>query len=473
MRFKLSILATLMGAHSAFAGLNGEMTQFKSPNGLTESCVIVNKLPMGEYSPKDIEKEKEYCAIDLYNNAFALCPKYWSTSPATVIRDNSKTGKSAVVSEATMCVKESPLKSIAKFKSTMSNHNTSGTYAWSSILYYHLSRVLDTTLDVPVAVYRTMDKDAHYERVTSKAKFISKMNGAGWNHLKNAEKNPSAYIAKKDLLTDDMQQIYGSLVKDKGERYGVEINGTRTSPGLNGQHNDMQKTPAFLALKSTEPMPAAIEDGIKKALKDPAMAKAFGSTKPSDTQVVLWMREMSEMAILDYIMSQQDRVGNIDYRWYWAYQNAEGKVETLKVDSELSLSKKASIKVPSEIASMNPVLVQKTMIGDNDAGGMVPYRNLTKETQLLESLRHLHPETYRRLYKLAVDFEQQGPNYQALANNFALRADSFKQTIANTKLAASILLKSCEEGKLRFDLVSYKAAYQKRFSEATLSCRNP
>lgn len=473
MRSKLALLVTLMGAQTAFAGLNGVATQFKSPNGVSESCVIINKLPAGKYSPKDIETEKEYCSMDLYNSAFALCPKTWSTSPGVVIRDNSKTGKSSVTVEPSMCAKDSPLKSIAKFKTTMSNSGTSGTYSWSSILYYHLSRVLDTTLDVPVAVYRTMDKDAHYSRVATKAKGLSKMNVNGWEYLKSAAQKPESYIAKKDLLTADMKQFYGALVKDKGERYGVEINGTRVSAGIPGQHRDMQKTPAFLALKSPQAMPAAIDDGVKQALKDPAMAKAFASEKPSETQVVLWMREMSEMAILDFIMSQQDRVGNIDFRWYWVYQTPDGKIETQKVDSEVSLARKDRIKVPSDISTMNPVLVQKTMIGDNDAGGLPAYANPTKGTQLLESLRHMNPETYRRLYKLASDFGQQGPNYQALAKDFALRDDSFKQTIANTKLAASILLKSCEEGKLHFDLVSYKAAYQKRFTEETLDCRNP
>ncbi|WP_413287429.1 hypothetical protein [Bdellovibrio sp. HCB337] len=473
MRSKLAILVTLMGAQSAFAAVQGDVSNFKSPRGITESCIAVTKLPMGKYSSKDAEKEKEFCSMDFYNNTLALCPKTWSTSPGTIIHDNKGTGKSSEAVEATSCGKSSPLDSVAKFKTTMNQAGTSGTYSWSSILYYHFSRVLDATVDIPVAVYRTIDKDAHYKRVSSKASPPSnaKMNIAGWGHMKNAEKNPTSLKPTADLFTSDLEQIYGVILKDKGERYGVEVNGTRASGWGKGQNMDIQKTPSFLALKSSKPMEDAIEEGITQAFKDSAMAKGFGSVRPSQTQMALWMKEMSEMVILDYIFSQQDRVGNIDYRWFWVYQDPSGKVNLQKADSEVGLLKKNSIKVPAELATMNPILVQKTSIGDNDAGGLANYANFTKTTGMLEGIRHINPDTYQRLYNLALDFEKQGPNYQVLANSFGLRADSFKQTIANTKLAATVLLKTCEAGQLRFDLVSYKAAYQKQFSEVPVKCR--
>lgn len=469
----LAPVLALMNINSAVAAVSGDVAHFQSPNGVAESCVALTKMPLGKYSEGDLSKEKEFCSIDFYDNSVALCPKTWSTSPGTIVRDNSKSGKSSAQSEVSNCGQSSTLDSIAKFKQTMNRPDTSGTYANSSLLYYHFSRALDATVDIPVAVYRTMDRKSHYERVSSKAhpSPAAKMNIAGWGHIKNAEMNPSTYSPKADLFTED-GQIYGVLLKDKGERYGVEVNGTRASGWGKGQNLDFQKTPGFMALRSSQDMPAAIEDGITQAFKDPAMAKGFAGARPSATQVTLWMKELSEIVILDYIFSQQDRVGNVDYRWFWVFQDASGKVQAAKADSKVSLLKKASIKPPAEIASFNPVLVQKTAIGDNDAGGMVSYANFTKATQMLENIRHIHPETYRRLYKLAMDFEHQGPNYQALLN-YGLRADSLKQTIGNTKLAASILLKSCESGALKFDLVSYKDAYQKKFAATPVDCRNP
>lgn len=228
-----------------------------------------------------------------------------------------------------------------------------------------------------------------------------------------------------------------------------------------------------MALRSHQPMPQAIQEGVAQAFKDPAMARAFAGVRPSDTQVTLWMKELSEIVIMDYIFSQQDRVGNVDYRWFWVYQDASGKVQMEKADSKVSLLKKATIKAPQEIAGFHPILVQKTWIGDNDAGGKVNYANFAKATQMVENIRHISPETYRRLYQLALDFEQQGPNYQVLVNNFGLSADTLKQTVANTKAAASILVKACEAKTLHFDLVSYKAAYQQQYQEAAVNCRNP
>ncbi|MBS1971978.1 MAG: hypothetical protein JSU04_16830 [Bdellovibrionales bacterium] len=469
----LAPLMVFMNIHPAMAALSGDVTQFKSPNGVTESCIALTKLPLGKYSDGDIQKEKEFCSLNFYNNSVALCPKTWSTSPGTIVMDNSKSGKMSAQSEASNCGRDSSLDSIAKFKQTMNRPDTSGTYSNSSMLYYHFSRALDATVDVPVAVYRTMDRKEHYDRVSTKAHppANAKMNIAGWSHLKDAEMNPASYSPTSDLFTAD-GQLYGVLLKDKGERYGVEVNGTRASGWGKGQNMDFQKTPGFAALRSSQDMPAAIEDGINQAFKDPAMSRGFAGVRPSATQVTLWMKEISEIVILDYIFSQQDRIGNIDYRWFWVFQDASGKVQTAKVDSKVALLKKTTIKPPAEIAAFNPVLVQKTSIGDNDAGAMISYANFTKSTGMLESIRHISADTYRRLIKLSDDFDKQGANYQALAN-YGLRADSLRQTIGNTKMAAAVLMKACQAGTLKFDLVSYKDAYQKKFAATPVNCQNP
>lgn len=85
----------------------------------------------------------------------------------------------------------------------------------------------------------------------------------------------------------------------------------------------------------------------------------------------------------------------------------------------------------------------------------------------------MHPETYQRLHQLALDLESKGPNYQVIAKSYGLETEEINQILTNTKMALSILMKSCESGKLRFDLVSYKNAYLKNYKEATLNCRNP
>ncbi|MBK9322941.1 MAG: hypothetical protein IPM97_08360 [Bdellovibrionaceae bacterium] len=472
-----SFALTLLQLETAVGGtkVNGTTVQFTSTKGVVESCVALNKFPLGVYSDKDQASENTLCSIDFYNNSVALCPKTWSTSAGTIVNDNSSSGKLSVESEKVACAKSSPLKSIAKFKQTMNQVDTSGTNSMSPILYYHFSRILNATVDVPVAVFRTMDKNEHYQRVTSKAKpsASAKMNFAAWAHMRNAELNPAGYKAASTLFDSSLSQIYGTLFKDKGERYGSEIIGTRARGWGKGQNYDFQNTPGFLALRSKKEMPLAIDDGIDQAFVDPAMKKAFAGHRPSKIQMTLWMKELSEIVILDYIFNQQDRVGNIDYSWHWVFIDKDGNVKTKKADSEVGLLSKETIRIPEELRAFQPSLVQKSSIGDNDAGALRIYANYTKITQMLEGIRHLHPDTYRRLFRLALDLENKRENYQNLEKNFDLDSSTMELIVQNTKAAATILLKSCESKALEFDIVDLKTAAKQEFSNTTLDCRNP
>ena len=208
--------------------------------------------------------------------------------------------------------------------------------------------------------------------------------------------------------------------------------------------------------------------------------------RPSTAQMVLWMNEVSEIAILDFIFSQQDRIGNIDYQWYWSYVDEKGaqvqKVEGNQYES-LSRTKMNQIPVPPELANKNPILIQKTSIGDNDAGGLIQYGNYTKVTGMLDGydgisgpISHLNKQTYQRLLKLANDFSNKGPSYQTLTKEVSLIGYNdlgnkrFNQLIGNTILAARIFQKNCQSGILKLDLVTFKKAMINDFAAEPTSC---
>jgi hypothetical protein len=453
---------------------------FVSPNGVRESCVALAKLPMGAYKASDAEEELRLCSLDFYNNSVALCPKTWSTSPGTMIQSFQGLASSSAAAEASLCKNGTPMKTLSKFKQTMNQQGTSGTFSGSSIMYYHLSRALDTSVTVPIAVYRSMDKAAHNSRVTAKAHPAAnaRMNIAGWDWIRRSEASPEVYRPTSDLFTADHKQIYGVLLKDSGERYGMEVNGTRASGWGDGQNFDFQKTPGFMALKTNQPLVDAINTGYSNAVKDGAMAKAFASGRPSVPQMVLWMNELSEIALMDFIFSQQDRVGNVDYKWYWTYvDSATGEVKAEKVDDErlksisrLSMSK---IPVPAALAGKNAILVQKTSIGDNDAGGLVQYANFARRTGMLDGVAgktnpmyHFNKDTYSRLIRLARDFKARGENYQTLEREIRIAGYNdagdkrFAQLINNTVRAADLLEANCKSGVLKLDLVSFKKAVE-------------
>lgn len=442
------------GASHASDKVIGEETRFASPNGVEERCVRIAPIPGGAYTKDDAKDEAGYCSINFYDASVALCPKTWSTSPGMMVYDVSegayagnraefernacKEGKSA---------KELAADDLAKFKSTMNAKGTSGTFAPSSLLYYHFSRYFDATVLVPVAVWRSMEAKMHQSEVADPGLSLSgsrssgRMNHEGWRTFAAADRDPDSYRPTDELFTSDRKQIYGVLLSSPGHRYGSEINGTRKSGWGKGQNEDFQKTPAFLALRSEKPLVEAIAEGVREGRKDRQIAKDLGEDG-TPQQMVFWMKELTEIVVLDFIFSQQDRVGNIDFTPYY-YWTEDGNLK----------SKKAKHHEPGDgSVPADAMLLRRTNLNDNDAGGRVQYANFAKSTQMLEKLRHFGPGTYKRLMALDADLQAQGPIYQWVAASIGLDDGQIAQIVRNTALAAGILRGNCEAGKLIFDL---------------------
>jgi hypothetical protein len=428
------------------------------------------------------------CSIDFTNARIGLCPKYWSTSPGTIVYDISKSKYSGDPGrfEGEYCPKQRTLKGqvegvqrLASFKPSVNGQfgqRTSATYAQASPLYYEFSRYLNATIDVPVAVIRTMNTQKHYQRVASKGPALAKgtMIASGWKVVTEAEKNPPGYVPGNEFYYGDPANhlFYGAMLKGPGTRYAAEFNGNIAGKPYSEQYAYMQKTAPFLALSSAQHLTTAIDSGISSARQDVVVAKALG-TSVSREQMVLWMQELSEMLILDYIFSQQDRPGNIDYVWTWYYVNPAGELKTTKSDSEASRTRMDTIGMPDEVkGSTRHFLLQKTHLNDNDAGGR-RYSNFTKKFGLLEKIRHMNAASYRQLIHMANDFQQKGPLYGYLRDTFYM-SDAYTQLIAgNTISAATILKNTCKQGNMRFDLDSSAYITSGKIDEKQVNCDNP
>jgi hypothetical protein len=453
---------------------------YKSPGGISEKCVIIGEMPGGKYSAKDKAKEIEFCNVDFYAQTTGICPKTWSTSPGTIVYEINPALKNQVAFEKEYCRKQQVsapyLKGkIGTYKQTMNGAQTSGTFSTASLLYYHFSRYFESEVHVPPTVYREMDKNVHLARVSKVGASLapSGMIGGGWKAMVAAEQSPATYSPIFELFTKDTSKIYGVIVRSKGERYGPEINGIRSNWG-DGDSEDFQRTPAYEALKNPAAIDAAIDQTLKGYVANvvPALrarsrfaavqsdvnllaASVPGMSRP---QIAYWMKEISEIVIFDYIFSQQDRIGNIDYIWKWTYVDpATGKVEDKEVSDsatkDLPRSAMARIKVPADIAAFKPVLLQRTELSDNDAGGRAQYANFAKRTGMLEKIRHISPVTYRKLMALSRDLTARGSIFKYIAGNFPL-SDTVQipQITANVQKAAAILQSICKSGSLKFDL---------------------
>jgi len=425
--------------------------KFTSPNGVLEICRALARMPSAEYKDKDAKTEASFCRYDLYSGDTAMCPKTWSTSPGTIfysMADGEFSGRAADF-ENQWCSKikghhSVPAERVAKFKSTMNSTYSSATFSTASLLYYHFSRYFDTAIKIPAVVWRSIDRREHMQRVSKKGVALSthsKMIHAGWLKMEMALEDHSTYHPEDELFTLDREAIYGIMIDSHGSRYGVEINGTRESGWGVGQNLDFLKTPAYLALSSNLPLVDAISHGQKLAGNSAKQHKAMGKGF-SDLQMLYWMQELTEITLLDFIFNQQDRIGNIDYRWYWYWQDA-GKVQHRRAESKTA---------PEDIVGFKPVRIKRTHLNDNDAGGKATYVNFTRKAKMLEKQRHYNAATYQKLQQLSTDFDAQGRLYQYLKNTFGLSQRQMNSIVKNTHDAATLLRQSCLAGRLTFDL---------------------
>lgn len=443
---KISTILAL-GALS-FPAYAQQVIKTESPRGLIEKCSIFPEIDGGQYSNGDHEKEIEFCAINFYNDTVGLCPKTSSTSAGILFYKISAPMTSSHY-ESQMCSQDGPDK-IAKFKFTVNQPDTSATNSKSSIMYYHFSRYFDTRVKVPVAVKRTLDAPTINSRVAMKAHGQSNMSRAAWAYL---QANLTSNQSERNIpdLFEATGIAYGVILKSKGERYGTEMNGVRSAWG-DSQNYDFQKTAAFSALRVGGNLSTAIQSGINAALRQPKLATDLAGT-PSTFQMISWMKELTEITLMDYIFSQQDRIGNIDYEWEWAYVQ-DGKLKNLGVNSKFSRKKmmSAGLRPPAELAGFSPQLIQRTWLGDNDAGGKVQYANFTKKTKMLEGQRHYSALIYKKLMNLDRDLASQGSLFKYLVTYLQLPAKDLQMVVNNVHSATAIIKNSCENGLLHFDL---------------------
>ena len=432
----------------------GKASVYSSPAGIEERCVIFERIPDGVYSAEDEAQEDAFCQIDFYDGDHALCPKLFSTSPGTLVYDISRGSYSGKANEfeADQCATSNPHKRGAlgepvSFKMSVNGARTSATFSTASLLYYHFSRYLNAAVHVPVSVYRSIDKSLHYERVTKPGLDVSArrkggtMNHEGWLVLQQAVTNSANFHPANEVLTPSRAQLYGVLLHPMGDRYNAEVNGTRSSGWGKGQNNDFQETAPFLALRSQAPFQEAIEEGVHNAAENAMLRKAMRHGVAFE-QMAYWMQELTEITFLDYIFSQQDRIGNIDYVNYWYWIDG-GQIKRMPASGRV---------VPEDIAQFHPIRLRRSHLNDNDAGGRTAYANFTKTTGMLEKIRHYNPESYRRIIQLAEDFDAQGELYDYVESTFGLSDKQLAQLARNIREGAKILRNNCIAEKLQFDL---------------------
>jgi peptidoglycan hydrolase-like protein with peptidoglycan-binding domain len=262
---------------------------------------------------------------------------------------------------------------IAKYKQSIPNHFT---YSPAIIGYYHLSRFLDAG-HVEPAILRTMDVDAHKPLADlGKAKASGSNNRNQWTELRaldDTHDNPALY-------TEDGKQLRGVLQANPTGEAGY--------PHL----SDLGGAGAFAA--SSEFAKVADPKPLKLNYKG-----ASGKLNQAAVQQLVQIRDLSDMVLMDFIMSQADRFsGNMhSEKIYLWVEDGVPKSETKKSDPAKAAEQLKQI--PS-----GAVLVDRMIMKDNDAG--LVSGNSAKTHHLLEKICHMDSKSYNRLLDLQKELQK-------------------------------------------------------------------
>jgi hypothetical protein len=444
-------------AVNAYAGLDlhlapGRQTITQTGGERTDYCFLPKTLPGFPYREKSLRKdqetEAELCGYDLYatNTRLAACPKLNSTNPGIKIFELDKEVTDRKKWEAAECPKEDGQNdgsTVAKFKQTMTC-----SYAPSPMAYYQISRVLDAQPIVPVAVLRTMDARTHLEYVKKGAAYATKIYGDPETHKGEAllqawaKKWPAAHQTKPDSLFDaGGTQVWGDLVESpKGKEVYKEV---FTKPGqkfhYDTRYEDFKGTPVYQKLASAKPL-----------------APAMGTDFAQMAQPMVQLKDVSDMIVLDYLLNQQDRMGNIHYVPYYLYVE-NGKIKDKKVATGKSAKKKAkAAEQAAEMKAKGAVIVKRMVLADNDCG--VAKDNLIRENEILDGLNHMGLDTYRRLLWLSSQLQtNEWQSYfrselQFTQGDLTANAGNRSGLVVNAANAVKILQEKCRKGTLQLDL---------------------
>ena len=429
----------LLGSTVAYTALvahlaRGEkIVELPAPGRSAEVCVIPKHFPGAVYSDNDLKAESQLCSIDEYTNA-AVCPKTNSTNPGLDFY-SLPPGFTPQQVEPAHC-KTPGAKKIAKYKLS-----TSCSYTPSILGYYHLSRILGGIANVPPAVLRTVDRQNHVALghtalgETAPSSLIHQT----WASLLS-QLAAGAGASKRDfLLTDNFTQSYGALsVNPTKEQFYIEF--------FNGGSNNVARAATF---GDKNPIVAKL---ARTADVNTFVGRTFTT---EDVQTMVQLKDAADLIVIDTLMNQQDRFGNIHYLETYYYRdttdlNSDG---TPKLKSSKTLT-------PEKIAKAGAVQVKQMFLKDNDCG--VDKQNIAKQAGLVNRVAHIDPTTYRNILHLdAIADSTETRNF--FLQELVFTTNDYANVRKNLKDLAVTLHQNCMQGRLRLDL-----DLQRHFSDQPL-----
>lgn len=434
-------LCLAFAAQTAFASLNPDETRgekiikFDVPGRQRqEICVIPKHIANTSYGDKDVKREKKLCELNFYESA-AVCPKLNSTNPGLDIHDIPEGFTLKQVTDNKCEIKDPNqepgqkkpkdlAKKIAKYKLS-----TSCSYTPSILAYYHVSRFLGDVLNVPVAVLRTVDLRNHiaWGNLALKESKPNDTIHITWASLMQQLTKGAGASRKDYLLTNAADQSYGALVEapKKDFFYKEFFNG---GVGPVRTQNFMAKNPIFAQLAKSGPV---------------SVGRDFNA---DNLQRMVQLRDAANMIVLDSLLSQEDRMGNIAYyNRYFLLDDKEPTADgqaTLKSFDEKGLKK-------AQIDASKTLQVKEMLLKDNDCG--VSRDNIDRKFNLTGKIAHIDPTVYQNLLRMNAVADQ--PEFKSFfLTELVFSADDFQKYRKNVADVTKQLHDACVQKRLSLDL---------------------
>jgi hypothetical protein len=392
------------------------------PGRSAEVCVIPKHFAGGDYSKKDSKVETELCNIDAHTNA-AVCPKLNSTNPGLDFYSLPQ-GATPDQVAAAGC-KTAGAKKLAKYKLS-----SSCSYTPSILGYYHVSRMLGGIADVPPTVLRTFDLKNH---IALGRKALAATKSGTLIHLTwaglMAQLTAGANAKRRDvLLTDDFAQSYGALSENPTkEDFYKEF--------FDGGANNIARARNF---RDKNPI-------VRLLARNADISSLVGRNFTTENvQKMVQLKDAADMIVIDTLMNQQDRFGNIHFLQTFYYRDAND----LNADGSAKLKSKKSL-TPEEVARLGAVQVKTMLLKDNDCG--VAKDNIAKQAGLADRIAHIDPKTYRRLLHFDA-IADAADTKEFFARELVFTTKDYANVRKNLKDLATKLHQACLQGRLKLDL---------------------
>ncbi|WP_413582301.1 hypothetical protein [Bdellovibrio sp. HCB288] len=498
-----------------------------SGKALPEKCFLLQRLPGLE--PKIDKDEDGLCGLNLYatssdhpkNQNFYACPKVNSTSVAIEYFKVPK-GMSEAQFQKTVCTLNRPDKK--KLKARVGYPDKEAKFKFASpgvsvgsILGYSRLNQLFKAVDIPPVVLRTVDIDTVLDQALA-GRYLSLQMGKTiinryWHyqigHLVRAKHGnvsqlpdvytkpphglslvpPSFYSVGKRrgfldsssdhwsnlILTQDKQQVFGVLAENPGneESYG-EVSGLKQYKTRIDQFRN--SSVYWPLVKDARP--------ITQILGSRDLAKSG--------QKLHGMQDTSNMLVLDFLMNQSDRIGNVAFKRRKFFKTAQGTLDDMseKKYKEL-LAKPANTLTPEEVEKLNAikqtgVSLKVMLLKDNDGGFDL---NVARKYHLIADvkktsatydswkdnadlylnstmvLRHFAPKTYKGVIQLYGQVfgtaESQAAMQDYFTSTLQFTAGEYRVFKHNLLSLYRALYRGCKTGTLFLDLdmEDYFSAY--------------